>query len=226
MAWLVFVGGLAGCGAEPISAPDSSDSSDTGEWFVLGNDYTFSLAEMTWIEPAGLAEVLTAYWLPDGDPLLRVQSVESSTISFRAAVSEGDDPASQDPCVLTDDFEATWARPAFESTGPFRLPYPSGTEGPVVQLQDGVFSGRFSIDGQQIEELALSGFVDTAPVVPLLDADAEPDFLCVMAAEVGGACVSCPDGGQTCLEVVLVDGTAQVTGTEVSEVSEVDPSCP
>lgn len=93
------------------------------------------------------------------------------------------------------------ADPAFGGSSIASLKLPLAAGG-ALKIEGAVLSGRFGPAGKTIEQLSLSGNLDTRSIPTTWTAGADA---CAEAALLGAACVRCADGVTTCAPV-HIDG--------------------
>ena len=188
----------------PVSTPSSLEDAT----------FALDLSDGTLREPAG-AEAVLGVLLTSFPLLAGVRSVGEGTVEMIGAVGVGD-PRVQDPCSRTIDmptfvFENPWFSVDMRS---FAIPYEDGE----IEVLSATLSGTFSADGQEIEELAFKGTLDTRPLVPVFDdsADAPASAVCdLLSSGYGVSCVDCPGtAGPYCVDLDIAGARgARIDGT-------------
>ena len=170
---------------------------------LQGRAYRLAVQEATWVEPGGVAPLLTLYF--NENVLVGVPLVDASTLHLNLAVAgrDGsgnlvqytDEPTTQFPGVSFGE------APFFTTSTPVVELVLSGARIPVY---DFAFSGTFSADGARIGGGRFEGVGDTRLAGALLGDD-DPAAVCVLAASLGVVCGPCPDGEPLCLPVRVED---------------------
>lgn len=172
-----------------------------------GKVYHLDLQGADWVEPGGVAALLTLYF--DSPGLLDVAYVTEQQLQLRFTLGYyADSELRQDttrdlipfPTVgFTEQpfFDAEAARVELDFSGA------------TIPVYDFAFSGTFASDGNSIGSGAVSGLGDTRYAGDLVGDDA-PGAVCQLAGGFGVACVPCPDFLPYCLPVSIqnIQGTA------------------
>lgn len=171
---------------------------------MRGRAFHLNIQEATWLEPGGVAPLLTLYFTDE--VLIGVPLVTPAELHLTLAFATEDD----DGGLEQFDGERTTTFPPSDFTGApyFAASAPSvdlvltGARIPVHQF---AFSGTFSADGAQIGGGRVSGVGDTRFAGVLLGDDA-PGTVCELAASLGVVCGECPNDGEPyCLPVSVED---------------------
>jgi hypothetical protein len=194
---------------------------------LVGNIYSVDLKnDSRFHEPPGVASVLQ----PLLERIIWLEVLEASTtsITLRLAVAADESDTVQDMCIPTVDFEnGTVDGPTFE-VGPNDIEIPIGDV--LVELQGVIASGTFSADGATFGCGGFTGLLDTRPVVPLMNGDSE-DYVCNLIGGYGAQCITCDDGEQLCMQLVVDQAVAKpAKGIKIVPISDADvesnPDCP
>jgi hypothetical protein len=218
------------CDDASISFTTSDVGAPIGDSSALvGNVYALPLTEGRFVEPPGVGEILSG--LLTVGVLIEVTSADASSITMMGAVAAESDPNAQDLCTETIDFPTA----ADFSENPYFQVGPDDTvisvAGISIAIDDLAISGAFSPSGDAIEGAALSGSIDTRPLVPLVAEGQGDDGVCNLVATFGIPCIECADGsGAYCLALKVDSMSAdQVPGGDVvqrtaDDVAN-DPTC-
>jgi hypothetical protein len=173
---------------------------DGGPSALQGTTYSLDLGAADWIEPGGVAPLLTLFF--DAPALIGVPLANPSQLHLSFAIGEEDD----DGAITQDPGEAPIPFPVVDFS---QQPY-FAAQAPVVNLEvsavvipvyDFAFSGTFSADGTRIGGGTVQGIGDTRFAGPLLGSN-EPGAVCSTAQGLGVQCGPCPNDGQVyCLPV-------------------------
>ena len=171
-----------------------------------GKTYHLDLQGADWVEPGGVAALLTLYF--DSPGLLDVAYVTEQQLQLRFTLGYySNNELRQDtsrelipfPTVSFTD------QPYFSAAATLVDLNFSGASIPVY---DFAFEGTFAADGNSIGGGAVSGLGDTRYAGDLVSDD-RPGAVCELASGFGVTCVPCPDGMPYCLPVSVqnVEGT-------------------
>jgi hypothetical protein len=163
------------------SDPDVDDARE-------GGIYAMDLRDGHIVEPAGLGSVLESYVTFTLD--IEVADIRASTITFTVTDSAG----TSSPTDISGDFRRD---PVF-ACGPADLAF--DVSGSATTLYDTTFDGGFSGDASTMDDIVLSGLLDTAPLASLLGSS-DPSSICNLAGAFGASCEPCPDGSAYCLRL-------------------------
>ena len=191
-------------------------------WLQLGT------GGFTYVEPAGIEAIFGGLLPEDEGMLLSPLTIDEGAGLVDVLIGSGGviDPELPEAQWEWEQFDnptthlvGTWNNPRF-SGGPIDLTITAA--GVDIWLGDAIFSGRFNVDGTEIQEVGLEGIVDVVAFDLLLGFD--PGTLCDTLAGLGITCVTCPPTalhqGDYCLELVLEDGVCPLLdGFEMIEVS-------
>jgi hypothetical protein len=176
---------------------------------LVGSTWLVDLASATWVEPAELGLLFTAY--VDTPLLLGVTFADAQWIDVlaaQAAIVNGDviqDPA-QDPWSFpTSDFTDA---PFFDLTAPrIVLVVPDDEGDPVnAPVENFHLEGTFAADGSALGGVVLTGLADTRGLGVLLNQPENPRAACDAVEELGSTCVPCGvDPGDYCIPIQGVD---------------------
>jgi len=212
------------CGTVQWSFTTREVAPEADELLLPGSAYAMDLSGGNWIQPAGLGGLL----IIDQQVLFEVLSADPD-LAIRLALDDQGNGL-QDTCIAT--VEPTPA--PFDANPYFDLEsfdLPVGIQGLNLTLGQVQISGRFSVDGSQIEEVTMRSYLDTRPIVPLIGGG-PPDAVCTLAAALGTACETCPsDGLPLCLALHIEDLVAQLDpGLSLTPRTQLDvdndPTCP
>ena len=213
-----------GCGVVTWTFTTRDGAPAADDQLLPGSTYVMDLSGGNWIQPLGIAALLQL----DQNVLLEVLTADPD-LSVRLALDDQGNGI-QDTCIATVEPmpRAFDANPFFDLET-FDLPV--GIQGLNLTLGAVDFSGRFTQDGSQIDEITMRSFIDTRPIVPLIGGG-PPDAVCTLMVAFGVACETCPsDGLPLCLELLIEDLVADLVPAQSLvprtqlEVDN-DPSCP
>ncbi len=166
--------------------------------------------------PEGVGSVLESYLDLD----LRIHAVQHAGAQLELVVAAEED-GEQAECRTTTRFSTDCSEDPWLTYGPTDTQLT-----PDLLVEDMTVSGAFSADGESISGIRVAGVVDTRPLVPLVEEDGDDDSVCNLVAGFGVSCVTCADGEDLCLVVVIEEGTASAIDETVVEREECDGSCP
>jgi hypothetical protein len=197
---------------------------------VLGNTYALALNSGRFVEPEGIGSILEDFI--EQDVLIGVLSANPTEIEMVGAIAEeGSDPPGQAECDPTIPFPtADFASNPFFEIGPETTTL--SVAGYTVTIDDLLISGSFAPDGSYIAGAVLAGTIDTRPLVPLLDSNADcsddaprccdtdvdpecnpdndvdgccdEDQICDLAFQIGVECIACSGDNQNfCLSLYV-----------------------
>jgi hypothetical protein len=176
-----------------------------------GRTYALDYQDVTWAQPAGLAMVSALVDIEyvllavlDVDPIYEtIETAGSLGISDPASVS-ADPDIIQDPCVAPVEFGVAdfSGNPVFE-IGP--ADFPIDIAGQEVVIDDAYVHAVFVEDGAAIEDIQISGQLDTTPLATELGFDICNNPL------VPIPCVPCNNdpSSVTCVDVLLTADRAE-----------------
>lgn len=212
---------LLGCGdlglvvtpAEPVAASpgtspgqssegggsdDAGTSSDEEQvrGSLEGNTWALDLATVTFVEPPGLASVLS---LMESTVLL-FHATDESTDELDMVVTLAAADGQQDPCQRVQALpDADWLNPVFAiDEGVLEL----SISGAPVAFRDTVLSATVEPDGRGWHDGVLLGTLDARD---LEAAFPEGTDVCNLVEAMGSACGRCDDGAAQCFELHLDD---------------------
>jgi len=171
---------------------------------IVGRTYDVELdgRDIRWVKPS-VGSLLVSQ-LVTKDFLFQVQSADATSIDLVGAVGidSGTDVV-QYPCAPALDFDpgSFTSNPYFQVGPQDTSLSASGVVVPVLGLE---VDGSFSADAESMEDVRLTGFID---VSGLGDALGGGDA-CTTLGLFGVACVACPGGGDTCVELDVRDPSA------------------
>ena len=189
-----------------------------------GNTYLVDYNDVEWVEPSELVDLF-------GDQvdlehiLIMVTDYNDATDELGVVGALGEDvgagieqAACYTPMLFSDvDFAEN---PTF-SAGPSTLSVDLG--GVTVTLEDLFIEATFSTDAELLNNVAITGYIDTRP----LDALGYGD-ISVLAAVLGISVVACSDGATECLYAHLAVSEAELFGQDLIDPAydpETDPTC-
>lgn len=174
---------------------------------LAGKVYHLDLQGADWVEPGGVAALLTLYF--DSPGLLDVAYVTEQQLQLRFTLGYFlDSELRQDTTRDLIPFPTVSfvSQPFFDAEAALvELDF----SGATIPVYDFAFSGTFAADGNSIGGGAVSGLGDTRYAGDLVGDDS-PNAVCDLAAGFGVACVPCPDGEPLCLPVSIqnIQGSA------------------
>lgn len=187
---------------------------ERGPATVVGNTYRVELSEAQWVVPATLGPLVRLYL---NDPILmKVHFANDAEISMWGAPGQfRNGELLQDTTVPTWDFGfADFSeQPFFDvRADQIVLQYRLDNGVTAIPVENFVFQGTFSPDGQTIGGGVLAGRADTREIGETLQAGNQAYF-CDLAGAQGVSCVACADGELLCLDLVAesVEATVQPT---------------
>jgi hypothetical protein len=196
---------------------------------LTDNVYALPLTEGRFVEPPGIGDIIGG--LLTVSVLIEVTSATETELTMMGALAQEGNPNAQDLCTETIDFPAA----ADFSQNPFFTVGPDDTvisvAGFEVAIDNLAISGAFSPSGDKIAGAALSGSIDTRPLVPLVAEGQGDSGVCDLVAGFGIQCIDCADGsGAYCLALEVQDMTATLAaGTDLVPLTAADvdasPEC-
>lgn len=191
---------------------------------LTANAYQIDLTDpaVVWVQPPGVGPLFASQI--DVPILLGISSATATNLNVRVTLGvAGTNPAVQDECVETTPSSGDFTdNPYFEDIS---LVFDLGGVpfGPLP------VSGAFSPDGSSAV-VAMQGAIDTRPLVPLLTPGGADEAVCDLVAQFGINCVSCPGGGDFCLQMHIENiPVTELPNTTVVEITASDvifnPSC-
>lgn len=160
-------------------------------------------SDLTWVAP-GLGPTLAAV-LDTPHLLLMVEALDDGDLHFISALgTETLGAVSQYRCAVAIDVPPVpfTDDPGF-SVGPYYAAL--ALAGETLPVWDLVVSGEFLADGSALTHLVLAGRIDLAPLTVPLGQDP-----CDLAEVFGDVCSACPTGAETCVDLVVEDGRAEL----------------
>ena len=183
-----------------------------------GNVYSIDLTAADWVTPVGVGPLL-ATQLANSEVLVEVISATSTELEFLFAMADESSVSSaQNECSFTGNMTTDFSANPFFQAAP--ADYTFGADGVEIIYEDLVFSGDISPDGDYLGNLEAGWIMDTRPIVPMLDPSGADDTLCVLLATFGVACVTCDDGEDLCMEVLLQMEHADSVNTDLTVISD------
>ena len=169
---------------------------------LAGNTYALELAEARFIEPEGVAALLSQFLT--FDLIVGVKDVDegSKKITMQGALGlEDSDPPKQscDPVIPFP--QASIAENPYFELGPQK--FEITVEDVKVTIDDLYLSGSFAPDGSYIDGAVLSGSIDTRAFVDLVEEGGPDSAVCDLAFQMGIECVDCGGGENYCLNLLV-----------------------
>ncbi len=166
---------------------------------VVDRAYVVDLegSDILWVEPPGIGPLFLAYLVTDA-LIMQVEGVESGMIDAvgTAAVKEGSD-FRQYVCTAAINFP-----PISFSSAPAYEVGPTDTiltiNGADIPLYETKIAGTFNEDGSAVDNLVVTGLMDSAPIAAMAGLD-----LCTFVE-----CTACPDGSDKCVYLEVLDARA------------------
>jgi hypothetical protein len=177
---------------------------------IDGGVYSLPLTEGRFVEPPGIGEIIGGLIAVT---VLIETSLEGTDLNMMGALALDTDPNAQDMCTETIDFPqaADFSQNPFFTVGPDNTVI--SVAGFDVAIDDLAISGAFSPNGDRIAGAALSGSIDTRPLVPLVAEGQGDSGVCDLVGGFGISCIACSDGtGDFCLALEVEDMTALKAG--------------
>ncbi|HMV68908.1 MAG TPA: hypothetical protein PKA64_18815, partial [Myxococcota bacterium] len=178
---------------------------------LVSGTWHLDLTSGSIVSPAGLGDTLDT--LLGGYPILvSVLAIgPAESVDLRVALGVFDQRlVAQDRCSITLELpDVTFEDPYFSrDADSFGMTW----EGTPFTLTSFHVSGAFTADGEEIGGVAVSGQLDTRPLIPVFNDDPSvgPDQMCVFIAPFQVDCVACADGsGPYCVDLSLSDLRAE-----------------
>lgn len=197
---------------EPTTAP------------IVGRTYDVELdgRDITWVKPS-VGSLLVSQ-LETKSLLFMVESADSESIDLLGAAGyDVGRSVAQYPCAPPIDFATgTFASNPFFHVGPQDTSLSaSGLVVPILQME---VEGRFATDAASITDITLQGLIDVRDLGALLGGGDACDTLGLF----GVACVACPDGSDSCVELEVRDASApwrDGLNLDASLDPSADPAC-
>ena len=180
---------------------------EAGVTSIAGKTFHVDLQGADWVQPAGIAALLTLYF--DSPGLIDVAYVTDQQLQLRFTLgyyTDGEIRQDSGRQLIPFPTVGFGDNPYFEAQAD-RVDL--SFSGATIPVYDFAFSGTFSASGSAIGGASVSGIGDTRFAGQLLGDDS-PDAICSLAAGFGVQCVMCPtDRLPYCLpvSVVNVEGT-------------------
>jgi len=193
---------------------------------LVGRAYALDLSSGRIVIPEGVGEILGAYL----EYTIFLSVTDAGTdLNMIGALANEDDPSMQDYCAPTLDFPtADFSEAPYFQIGPETTTL--AVAGYSITIDDLLVSGDFAPDGTWVGGAQLAGSIDTRPLVSLLDDDPEAgeDTVCELVAGFGVECIPCSDGGDFCLDLLVLDLVAEEAGVavEIIDAEDCHASCP
>ena len=209
---------------------------------LVGKTFALDLGSGRFVEPQGIGSILGDFI--EQDVLIGVKAADDTNIDMIGAIaSEGSDPPAQETCDPTIEFpQAGFDENPFFEIGPETTTL--SVAGYSVTIDGLLISGAFGPDGDYISGSVLSGTIDTRPLVPLLDGNADcsddaprccdedldsscdpaddvegccdEDQICDLAFQIGVSCIACESDSEDFCLSLFVDSLQAV---EVSNLT-------
>jgi len=217
------------CGGEENLSFQTSDLGLPLEGDLSDQTFALDLGSATWIEPAGVGDLVGAYL--DMNLLVGVQSMEGGMIDFIGAMGEGS-TTDQDMCMPTIDFEpGDFSETPYFTVGPADMPV--ALMGYSVTVFGMSVSGTFDHGGDWMGGVEMKGAFDIAEIGPAIGGAvgfdlSDPDVACGTIAMLGVNCGPCPHKDEEhCLSLHLADIEANNTGDTIQLIEEAycDEAC-
>jgi hypothetical protein len=193
---------------------------------LVGRAYQVSFAEGTWLEPAGIGDLIASQ-LGEATSLVEVLAVGTDTLDLRLAGGLLD---TQELCTPTTDLLGVDF-----TTNPEAVLEPETLslwfDGIEVPLLEPRITGRFQSDSAAVTDVSLGGMIDTVPLGEVFGLGSDPAAICDLIASFGVSCVECPDGSSSyCMTLLIADVYGPEISTDLVVRTEddvaADPSCP
>lgn len=190
---------------------DTATSSFTtvGEAPVLdltGRTYDVELdgTDITWVKPSQEVGELLMTYVTTTSILIGVESADETTLDLVGAAGfDFRGELRQYPCTDAIDFDpASFAASPSFSVGPVDTSI--GSSSMMVDVYGLGIDGTFAADSASLEDVTITGTVDTRPIADSTGMDVCP----LLSALYGVSCVACPDGDAACLELEVLDRSA------------------
>ncbi|MFT7521055.1 MAG: hypothetical protein ACI9MC_003206, partial [Kiritimatiellia bacterium] len=176
------------CGGEDKNPTGDFTVSEVGASTTLdslvGNAYALGLAEARFIEPDGIAALLSQFLT--FDLLVGVKSVDTGaeTIQIMGALGvEGAPTPTQDCSPVIPFPEASISENPYFELGPQE--FSIEVEDVVITIDDLYLSGSFAPDGSYIDGAVLSGVIDTRAFVDIVEEGGPDTAVCDLAFQLG-----------------------------------------
>lgn len=217
------------CGESAVSWATSSTGSPVDEASLLGTAFKLDITaeDVRFVQPAGVGDILKQQLASAGDVsiLLGIDTIESGTIRMLGAVGSEDNSDVQEPCEPTIPIPPADEEAADFSENPYFQVGPSTTEfnvaGYSIVIDDLFISGAFTPNIEAIQGAQLAGSIDTRPLVPLIDEDAEEAYICDLAYAIGVSCEACPEDGEAfCLTLEVHNITAYKVDDPITPIED------
>jgi hypothetical protein len=193
---------------------------------LVGRAYQVSFAEGTWLEPAGIGDLIASQ-LGEATSLVEVLAVGTDTLDLRLAGGLLD---TQELCTPTTDLLGVDF-----TTNPEAVLEPETLslwfDGIEVPLLEPRITGRLQSDSAAVTDVSLGGMIDTVPLGEVFGLGSDPAAICDLIASFGVSCVECPDGSSSyCMTLLIADVYGPEISTDLVVRTEddvaADPSCP
>lgn len=214
--YTVSVAACAGSASAAFTTiPPPLADAEALEWRTWDMDLTGD--DATWTRPALGPELAGSF--RDHHLLVTTQFVDARNIDVVAAWGVGEGLAlAQSTCAEPLDFVGA----DFVDTDPAFVVGPVDTalvvDGLALPLLGLDLFGVLTDDGATLVDATLTGFLDLAPLAPMLGGDP-----CALAEAFGDTCEACPDGGSACLPLeVRVAAAPELVGVVVDPDLDLD----
>lgn len=183
--------------------------------------YAMDYDDVTWVSPSAISSFSSS--IPVEYILLHIAEANATDQTIDAIGSLGIDGTSgveQDTCQDTFGFgpQDFATNPVFR-VGPTTLTFPAN--GDEVSMYNAFIEAVFVEDGDAIENIAISGTVDTRD----FEASVGLGDLCALVQLFGDQCTTCPDGETKCLDAYLTVDRAPAMDIDFQESPTPGPEC-
>lgn len=173
---------------------------------LAGRTYDVELdgTDITWVKPSQEVGELLMTYVTTTSILIGVESADETTIDLVGAAGfDFHGELRQYPCTAAIDFDpASFAASPSFSVGPVDTSI--GSSSMMVDVYGLGVDGAFAGDAESLEDVTITGSVDTRPIADSTGMDVCP----LLSALYGVSCGACPDGATACLELEVLDRSA------------------
>jgi hypothetical protein len=206
------------CGPTLTQFTTSDLGTPTDLTALPGKVFSVDVTAADWVEPAGLGPLLLPL-LTLSEVLLEVSSATSTEIEFLAAAGDESSASSKQlECSETGSITADFSANPFFESAPADIAFVY--QGMALLIEDLVFSGDMAPDADYLGNLKGHGIMDTRPLVPLLDPTGPDDMLCALLISLGMNCITCDDGEDLCVWVLLRMEQADSVSIDLLPISD------